>query len=111
MTFERTTNCGLILLALSGLLPSIALAQSQSGAIAGVVRDASGAVLSGVTVEASSPALIEKTRTAVTDRQGAYKIVELRPGTYTVRFAVAGFAPCCREGLELPSSFHGDGQR
>ena len=54
-----------------------------SGTIAGVVKDATGAVLPGVTVEAASPALIEKVRTVVTDGQGAYKIVDLRPGTYT----------------------------
>src|ERR1043166_984115 len=57
-----------------------------TGSIAGVVKDASGAVLPGVTVEASSPALIEKSRTAVTDDQGAYSIVDLRPGVYSVVF-------------------------
>src|SRR5262249_43689725 len=69
------------------------------------VRDASGAVLPGVTVEASSPALIEKVRSALTDGTGQYRITELRPGTYTVTFALAGFAPVRREGIELTGSF------
>jgi hypothetical protein len=63
------------------LVVGVENAAAQTGAIAGVVKDASGAVLPGVTVEASSPALIEKTRTAVTDGQGLYKIIELRPPT------------------------------
>src|SRR5260370_38195761 len=83
-------------------LPAVARAQS---ACAGVVHDASGAVLPGVTVEAASPALIEKTRTVVSDAQGNYKIVDLRPGVYTVTFTLAGFAVVKREGLELPSNF------
>ena len=70
------------------LLPASAWAQSS---ITGVVRDASGAVLPGVTVEAASPALIEKVRSTVTDAQGRYRIVDLRPGTYTVTFALTGF--------------------
>src|SRR5689334_2592442 len=85
------------------LLPSALYAQAAS--IAGVVKDASGAVLPGVTVEASSPALIEKTRTAVTDGSGQYKIVELRPGTYTVTFTLTGFTSVRREGIELTSDF------
>ena len=71
-------------------VPSPALSQQASG-IAGIVRDTSGAVLPGVTVEAASPALIEKVRTAVTDGEGRYNIVDLRPGTYTVTFTLAGF--------------------
>ena len=59
----------------------------------------------GVTVEAASPALIEKIRTAVTDDQGQYKIVNLRPGTYAVTFSLPGFSSVKREGLELTSSF------
>src|SRR5437867_9120861 len=74
------------------VLPATLWAQSAtSGSIAGVVRDTSGAVLPGVTVEAASPALIEKSRTVVTDSQGQYKIVELRPGRYSVTFALSGF--------------------
>jgi hypothetical protein len=82
------------------LLPGTAWAQGASG-IAGVVRDTTCAVLPGVTVEASSPALIEKVRSVVTDDQGLYKIVELRPGTYTVTFTLTGFSTVKREGLEL----------
>jgi hypothetical protein len=68
------------------LLPAAARAQQATGTIAGVVKDASGAVMPGVTVEAASPALIEKVRSVVTDEQGQYKIVNLVPGTYTVTF-------------------------
>jgi hypothetical protein len=105
MTRERTLPCGFIFLALSVVAASSAFAQSQNAAIAGVVKDAAGTVLPGVTIEASSPALIEKTRTVVTDGQGTYKIIELRPGTYTVTFALAGFNTVKREGIELSSSF------
>ena len=77
---------------------------AQSG-IAGVVRDPSGAVLPGVTVEAASPALIEKTRAVVTDGQGHYKVLDLRPGLYSVTFNLTGFSPVKREGIELPASF------
>ena len=73
--------------------------------IAGVVKDTSGAVLPGVTVEASSPALIEGSRTTVTDGAGQYRIVELRPGIYTVTFSLAGFGTVKREGIELSASF------
>ena len=69
--------------------------------IAGVVRDASGAVLPGVTVEASSPVLIEKVRTAVSDGTGQYRIAELRPGTYSLSFTLAGFATVKRDGVEV----------
>jgi len=88
------------------VLPTTLWAQSAtSGSIAGVVRDTSGAVLPGVTVEAASPALIEKIRTVVTDNQGQYKIVELRPGTYAVTFTLSGFSVLKREGLELTTGF------
>src|SRR2546427_10025746 len=84
----------------------LASAQSAgSGSIAGVVRDATGAVLPGVTVEASSPALIEKIRTVVTDELGAYRIVELRPGTYSVTFTLPGFSTVKRDGIELTTGF------
>ncbi len=84
------------------LLPAAARAQS---AIAGVVKDTTGAVLPGVTVEVASPVLIERVRSAVTDAQGQYKILELRPGTYSVTFALPGFATVKREGIELPANF------
>jgi hypothetical protein len=84
------------------LLPTAAYAQAS---IAGVVKDASGAVLPGVTVETTSPALIEKTRSVVTDGTGQYKIVDLRPGTYSVTFALTGFSTLKREGIVLEGSF------
>jgi hypothetical protein len=88
------------------LVPAVSWAQTLvSGSIAGVVRDTSGAVLPGVTIEAASPALIEKVRTATTDGQGQYKIVDLRPGTYTVTFTLPGFSTVTREGLELTTGF------
>ena len=73
--------------------------------ITGVARDSSGAVLPGVTVEASSPALIEKTRSVVTSGTGQYAIVDLRPGTYTVTFTLPGFNTVRREGIELTGNF------
>src|SRR5262245_8417119 len=104
MALARSSHAGLLLLMVA-VGPSIAHAQSQNATIAGVVKDEAGAGLAGVTVEASSGALIEKTRTTVTDGHGAYKIVELRPGTYTVRFSVSGFHTVLTESLELRSSF------
>src|SRR5438067_9833558 len=84
------------------LLPTIAGAQAvTTGSIAGVVKDASGAVLPGVTVEAASPELIEKVRTAVTDGSGQFRIVSLRPGTYSLTFTLTGFSTVKREGLTV----------
>ena len=82
-----------------------ALASAQTSGIAGQVKDTSGAVLPGVTVEASSPALIEKTRSAVTDSAGQYRIEALRPGTYTVTFTLPGFSVVKRDNVELTSDF------
>src|SRR5437660_6995363 len=84
------------------LLPAAAGAQS---AISGTVKDSSGAVLPGVTVEVASDVLIEKTRAVSTDAEGQYKIVDLRPGVYTVTFSLQGFTTFKRDGLELPSNF------
>ena len=84
------------------LLPNAAHAQS---AIVGVVKDTSGAVLPGVTVEASSDVLIEKTRSVTTDGNGQYKIVDLRPGQYVVTFSLTGFASIKRENVDLPANF------
>ena len=84
------------------IIPSAVFAQ---GSIAGVVKDDSGAILPGVTVEAASPALIEKTRSVVTDGTGQYKIVDLRPGTYTVTFTLPGFSSVKRDGIELSGNF------
>ena len=92
----------LAVVALIILIPAGARAQAV---IAGTVRDTSGAVLPGVTVEATSPALIEKVRTAVTDGTGQYRIEDLRPGTYTVTFTLPGFSTFKREGIELTGSF------
>ncbi|HKE85200.1 MAG TPA: TonB-dependent receptor [Vicinamibacterales bacterium] len=90
------------LIALLVLMPSVASAQAV---IAGAVKDASGAVLPGVTVEATSTALIEKVRSGVTDGTGQYRIENLRPGTYTVTFTLPGFSTYKREGIELTGSF------
>jgi hypothetical protein len=84
--------------------PAFASAQQASG-IAGVVRDTSGAVLPGVTVEASSPALLEKVRSVVSDAEGRYSIVDLRPGAYTVSFTLTGFSSLKREGIALTAGF------
>ena len=92
----------MLLFALAVLLPATAYAQ---GSIAGVVRDTSGAVLPGVTVEAASPVLIEKVRSVVTDGTGQYQVVNLPPGTYTVSFALASFNTLKREGIELTGNF------
>jgi hypothetical protein len=84
------------------LVPSPASAQS---AITGLVKDSSGAVLPGVSVEASSPALIERVRTVVTDAQGRYAIVDLRPGLYKVTFTIQGFSTLVSDAIDLPSNF------
>jgi len=84
------------------LAPAAAYAQA---AITGVVRDSSGAVLPGVTVETASSVLIEKVRSAVTDSTGQYRIVDLRPGTYSVTFTLPGFNTVRREGIELTGTF------
>src|SRR5438034_7153328 len=92
-----------VLFAALGLLwPTAAHAQA---ALAGVVKDTSGAVLPGVTVEAASPALIEKVRSVITDATGQYRIVDLRPGTYSVTFTLPGFSTVKRDGIELSGSF------
>ena len=83
------------------LLPTFAYAQTT---LAGVVRDASGAVLPGVTVEASSSALIEKIRSAITDGSGQYRITDLPPGNYSVAFMLPGFSKVVRDGLTLSGS-------
>jgi len=98
----RSVVVALLMLGATVALPGIAIAQS---AIAGVVRDSSGAVLPGVTVEASSPALIEKVKSATTNETGQYRIVDLRPGAYTVSFKLPGFNTVVRENIELESNF------
>src|SRR5213592_3941887 len=99
MTFLRRSSAVLFVLL---LLPSLAYAQA---AITGVVKDTSGAVLPGVTVEAASPVLIEKVRSVVSDATGQYRIVNLLPGTYSVTFSLPGFSTVKRDGIELTGTF------
>jgi hypothetical protein len=87
-----------VVAALALVFPTSLFAQAS---IAGVVRDTSQAVLPGVTVEAASPALIEKVRSVVTDGSGVYRITDLRPGAYTVTFTLPGFSSVKREGVQL----------
>src|SRR5687767_465269 len=93
-----------LLIAVLVLAPAAARAQTL-GTITGSVKDTSGAVLPGVTVEVSSPALIEKVRSVVTDDGGLYRIVNLPPGTYAVSFSLQGFNTSRREGVEVSPSF------
>ncbi len=96
----RVSRWLLFVFCCSVLVPAAALAQ-EDASLTGVVKDSSGAVLPGVTVEAASPVLIEKTREAVSDGSGQYRIVGLRPGTYTVTFTLTGFSSVKREGIEV----------
>src|SRR6185436_7064837 len=93
---------GVLCLLLSGVPAN---AQTSPGTIAGTVKDSSGAVLPGVTVEASSPALIEKVRSVATDATGQYKIVQLQPGEYSVTFTLPGFSTVKREQIQLTGGF------
>src|SRR5437870_4796852 len=107
VSMSRRRCLGFLAAALLTVSPNPVFAQGTSAAsITGLVTDTSGAVLPGVTVEASSPVLIEKVRSAVTDERGEYRIVELRPGTYTVAFTLGALASFKREALELPPSFN-----
>jgi carboxypeptidase family protein len=87
------------------LIPAAATAQTLGGGIAGIVSDTSGAVLPGVSVEASSPVLIEKTRVAISDTAGRFSVVNLPPGTYTVTFTLQGFTTLRREGITIDGTF------
>ncbi|HEV3141861.1 MAG TPA: carboxypeptidase-like regulatory domain-containing protein, partial [Vicinamibacterales bacterium] len=100
----RRRSVGAFVAALASVVLFPAVARAQS-AFAGVVKDATGAVMPGVTVEAASPVLIEQSKSVVSDASGAYKIIDLRPGTYTLTFTLAGFAAVKKEGIELPSNF------
>src|SRR5258708_6539756 len=91
----------LVLVATLVLLPTL----TQAQAISGRVVDATGGALPGTTVTASSPALIEKSRTVVTDGQGLYNIEALLPGVYTVTFGLSGFSSVVRDGVELRTGF------
>ena len=99
---SRFTRVAVFLFVFMAMVPIVAYAQAS---VTGVVRDPSGAVLPGVTVEASSPALIEKVRSVVTDGSGQYRIIDLRPGTYSVTFTLSGFSTVRREGIELTGTF------
>lgn len=107
MSSRTLVRVGVIACALliCGLSSGIAWAQTSSGSIAGTVRDASGAVLPGVTVEVTSPALIEKVRVSQSDGAGLYKITELPPGVYEVTFALGGFNTVKQTGIELTTGF------
>ena len=98
----RRLRAGMLFAGFVALLSSPAYAQAT---LTGVIKDASGAVLPGVTVEAASPALIEKVRSVVSDDTGQYRIVDLRPGTYSVTFLLPGFNTVKREGILLSGSF------
>jgi len=100
---SQVASRALVVVTLLVLTPALAFAQAS---VAGVVRDASGAVLPGVTIEVSSPALIEKTRTVVSGADGQYRVIDLRPGVYTVTFTLTGFSTVRREGLELSGSLN-----
>src|SRR5712691_6959845 len=89
------------LLGMLVMIPTAAGAQQAQATLSGVVKDPSGAVLPGVTVEASSPVLIEKVRTAVTDGAGQYRIANLRPGAYEVTFTLVGFQTLKRDAIEV----------
>src|SRR5215471_5185743 len=84
------------------VIPTMAYAQAS---IVGTVKDSSGAVIPGVTVEASSPVLIEKARSVITNESGQYSIESLRPGSYAVTFMLPGFRTIKREGIELAGAF------
>src|SRR5687767_6793351 len=103
---HRSVSSSWIAIVLALLVPSLAAAQGAlaRGTLTGSVRDASGAVLPGVTVEAASPALIEKARSVVTDNAGVYRIVDLGPGVYSLTYTLQGFSQVKREGIELTGS-------
>ena len=104
MRSRLSLSAGCLVMAAVVLFPAVAGAQT-SAEIAGVVRDASGGVLPGVTVEASSPALIERSRTVLTDSQGQYRVIALNPGTYKITFTLPGFKTVVRDGIVLTAAF------
>ena len=100
MTRARFAIHFLLGLAALLLVPVSVFGQSS---ITGVVRDTSGSVMPNVSVEASSPALIERSRAVTTDAQGRYQILDIRPGTYAVTFTLTGFKTTRREGVDVPA--------
>ena len=105
MVRRRRSWIGLLVPALAALVFTASGASAQTAEIAGVVRDASGAVLPGVTVEASSPALIERSRVVFTDGQGQYRVIALNPGAYKVTYTLPGFNTVVRDGVVLTAAF------
>ena len=101
MTERKTVEIGIVVLAFLTLFVATGSAQSLTG----VVKDSDGGVLPGVVVEATSPALIEKSRSVVTDGEGQYRIVDLRVGTYAVSFTLTGFRTVRRDGIGLSAGF------
>src|SRR6266516_2615111 len=99
---SRWVNLGFGAALLTIIFPCIVAAQSQ---ITGAVKDESSGLLPGVTVEAASPVLIEQSRSAVTDSEGRYRIVDLRPGTYKLTFSLTGFSTLVKDGVDLPANF------
>src|SRR5437867_5672255 len=99
---RRSLAITLLAAACVALFPGTVRGQS---AMAGIVKDTSGAVLPGVTVEVSSDVLIEKTRSVITNGQGQYTIVDLRPGVYSMTFTLPGRSLFKRDGIELPANF------
>jgi hypothetical protein len=102
---NTSRSAALLLLAMAMLAVPVPTRAQGTAAISGTVKDTTGAVLPGVTVEAASPALIEKVRVATTDGAGQFKIVSLPPGVYAVNFSVTGFGGVRREGIELTTGF------
>src|SRR5438477_12060283 len=108
MVRTSIVGVGLVVIMSALLFPGVTSAQQATASgIAGIVKDSSGAVLPGVTMEAASPALIEKVRSVVSDSEGRYNIVDLRPGTYVVTFTLPGFSTFRRDGLEISAGFTG----
>ena len=105
MLADRRLLVGAAVLGCLALAASASAQQGGVSAIAGTVRDTSGAVLPGATVQAASPVLIEKVREVVTDEQGQYKIVGLPPGSYGVTVSLPGFKSVQRSGIELTTNF------
>ena len=103
MTARRLVVC--VATVASLVLPAVVYGQTSQSALAGVVKDTTGAVLPGVTVEAASPALIERVRSVTTDSSGLYRIVDLRPGTYTITFTLPGFNSVRVQNFELRADF------
>ena len=102
---RRVVLCAAVVCALASLLVPAAADAQERASIIGVVQDSSSAVLPGVTVEAASPALIERVRSGVTDGSGRFAIIDLRPGTYAVTFTLPGFRTVKRDGIILEGAF------